>query len=245
MGKRTQPGMAHDYFFSCYRTPEAHDPGWIYYLRPEGYGLVWYQKKLLGTHTLACFLAHGPAPEPGMYAAHECSENRGCFYAEHLSWKTPVENSFDMLRDGTMHQAKLTEADVIQIRMAYQEGVVQETLAGAYGVAQATISAVVRGRTWKHLLLTMSFEPCEWCGTWVCNDCGWRRAYAARHSEQYCTSCKSLDGKFTGRVHSNAEVRLVHERLATNLMRETDGLPERHRVGQEVQTRHHWARRDG
>lgn len=47
--------------------------------------------------------------------------------------------------------AKLTESDVIQIRALYQPGL-GSVLARQFGVRQVTISRIVRGDIWKHLL---------------------------------------------------------------------------------------------
>ncbi|PLS19272.1 hypothetical protein CVD28_02340 [Bacillus sp. M6-12] len=58
------------------------------------------------------------------------------------------------------NQSKLTEQDVINIRKEYEEALsvgkqkvsTQEILAEKYHVKRPTISDIVRGATWKHLL---------------------------------------------------------------------------------------------
>ena len=47
--------------------------------------------------------------------------------------------------------AKLTEADVRAIRDARARGESQATLSKRYGVGQTTVSAIVRGRIWRHV----------------------------------------------------------------------------------------------
>ena len=46
---------------------------------------------------------------------------------------------------------KLTEANVLEIRKLYKEGVKQEWLARQFGVRQALISKIVNGHTWQLL----------------------------------------------------------------------------------------------
>lgn len=57
-------------------------------------------------------------------------------------------------RRGESHgRAKLTEAQVLVIRQTYASGTVTLTsIASQYGLTLANISAIVHGRTWKHLL---------------------------------------------------------------------------------------------
>lgn len=47
--------------------------------------------------------------------------------------------------------AKLTEADIREIRAAYRAGEKQVPLARRFGVRQSTIWAIVRGKTWAHV----------------------------------------------------------------------------------------------
>lgn len=49
--------------------------------------------------------------------------------------------------------AKLTDDDVRLIRALYNRGeATQVTLAATYGVLQPTISSIVLGKTWKHII---------------------------------------------------------------------------------------------
>lgn len=83
--------------------------------------------------------------------------------AVNLSYGTRTDNENDKKRDGTFNHggspcgetnqnAKLVEQDVIYIRQAYAQGTTQTALAEIYGVKQATVSQIVRGKTWRHLL---------------------------------------------------------------------------------------------
>ena len=57
-------------------------------------------------------------------------------------------------RGERQHLAKLTDAKVRKLRVTYAAGgVSQRALAVQYGVSQATISLVLKGRTWGHAAL--------------------------------------------------------------------------------------------
>ena len=48
--------------------------------------------------------------------------------------------------------AKVTEADVLRIREEADAGITHVQLARMYGLTPQSITAIVNGRTWKHLL---------------------------------------------------------------------------------------------
>jgi hypothetical protein len=107
-------------------------------------------------HRLTATAFHGPPPSPGHEVAHgdgDPSNNR----AENLRWATRSENAADKIKHGTdncgeRHPcAKLTEADVIEIRRRCAAGEYQRTVARRFGVSQSTVSAAHNRRTWRHL----------------------------------------------------------------------------------------------
>lgn len=126
-----------------------------------GYGAVkvmesgrWVRR---GAHRLSYRLTKGEIPQ-GLVVMHRC-DNRKCVRPEHLELGTQTDNVHD--RDekgraphGEQHQdAKLTDAQVIEIRARYASGTAgQEQLAAEYGVSPSAIWQVVTGRKWKHLL---------------------------------------------------------------------------------------------
>jgi hypothetical protein len=60
---------------------------------------------------------------------------------------------------GAAHgHAKIRAEDVNVIREAYVAGEAQEVLATRYGVAQGTISALLAGKTWRHIRPTVVVE---------------------------------------------------------------------------------------
>jgi DNA invertase Pin-like site-specific DNA recombinase len=55
------------------------------------------------------------------------------------------------IRGSATHNAKLTEARVIEIRQLYDNSDLEQSeLAREYGVANSTISSIVNRKTWAH-----------------------------------------------------------------------------------------------
>jgi hypothetical protein len=111
-----------------------------------------------GAHRVAWEVAYGPIPV-GLFVLHRC-DNRGCVRPEHLFLGTAADNTADMMAKGrhrvnpnplrgTRHaNAKLTDARVRTIRAS---PATHTDLARKYGVTKQVISAVRKGKTWKHV----------------------------------------------------------------------------------------------
>jgi hypothetical protein len=106
-------------------------------------------------HCLVAAAFIGPRPE-GLQVLHGSksrTDNRAC----NLSYGTPKQNTADRLRDGTHAigaqngNAKLTEADVRDIRARLATGESQQSIANTFGVVQVTISEIKRGKKWAHV----------------------------------------------------------------------------------------------
>lgn len=99
------------------------------------------------------FFTTGEWPEIAM---HLCN-NPPCCNPAHLRNGTQLENvqyaaACNRMSVGPRnHQAKLTEANVREIRIRSTRGESLRSLGTAYGVADTTIHAIVTGRTWRHL----------------------------------------------------------------------------------------------
>jgi hypothetical protein len=107
-------------------------------------------------HRYSYELHNGPIPA-GMDVLHKC-DNPGCVNPEHLFLGTQATNDAD--RDakgrqarGSEHgMAKLTEAQVREMRAAYAAGgVTYKELGQKYGVSGAQAHCAIAGVWWKHL----------------------------------------------------------------------------------------------
>jgi hypothetical protein len=89
---------------------------------------------------------------------HKC-DNPCCVNPVHLFSGSSSDNVQDMMRKGRHKPrrgesspfARLTEADVVEIRKLYAEGVDTGSLSRRYGIHNETAAAVVSGKKWKHV----------------------------------------------------------------------------------------------
>lgn len=119
---------------------------------------------LLKSHRVAFVLAHGDIPD-GLGVLHNCpgGDNPRCVNPAHLWVGTCAENNLDAWRKGRLplpqnapvgeahHDAKLTVAQVIEIRTRVANGTPQVVLANELGVTKTVICRIVAGRSWKHV----------------------------------------------------------------------------------------------
>jgi hypothetical protein len=171
--------MRADEFWSrAERTPNGC---WEWHGARSGqYRMVSFDGKTIGAHRAAWLMAKGAIPD-GMFVCHRC-DNPPCVNPEHLFLGTPTDNVHDMLnkgrhvpptgmrnwaarnperargeRNGT---AKLTDAQVAEIKSALADGARPAALAETYGVKSATIYAIRRGDNWgdRHGSMYRSLE---------------------------------------------------------------------------------------
>lgn len=142
---------------------DPHPDGCWLWVNPnvsEGYGYLWDVKKPLKAHRVSAWL-HGIIPDLASpeLVLHRC-DVRACVNPEHLFTGDAGANSRDMCSKGRHAPAKgacnpnvkLTEHQVLAVRSRYTAGgVSQQKLADEYGVAQSTISSIVRREKWTHL----------------------------------------------------------------------------------------------
>lgn len=109
-------------------------------------------------HRLVAEAFLGPRPTPKHEVNHKNgvrSDNRD----NNLEWVTRSENQrhrFDVLKHGQTRGenhclAKLTEANVREIRTLVASGDSQKTIAAAYGVSTASVWQIKRGKSWAWL----------------------------------------------------------------------------------------------
>lgn len=132
---------------------------WPYFIGRNGYGKVPLNGRSHYVHRVVLERAAGPAPRPGMLAAHlpVICHNRACVNPRHLRWATPKQNMDDRVIDGTHHRgehhhgAKLTAVQVLAI---FRDGRTHQAIADEYGVTRTTITMIKLGRTWGWLTHT-------------------------------------------------------------------------------------------
>lgn len=118
----------------------------------KGYGRITNDEgKVTQAHRIVAEWALGP-PSAGMHACHHC-DNRPCCNPLHLYWGTPKDNSQDMTRRRRGNNgercpnSKLTNLQRHEIVRRYEAGgIYQWELATEFGIAQATVSDVIRYR---------------------------------------------------------------------------------------------------
>jgi len=125
-----------------------------------GYGTMSINGTTVYAHRLAYRLTHGEIE--GQVVRHRCN-NRSCCNPSHLTEGDHSDNMKDAADVGTLSDrpqnfkrgeenpgAKLTEADVAEIRLRLEdrEETFQE-IGDAYGVSKATIHQIKSGKTWS------------------------------------------------------------------------------------------------
>lgn len=152
-------------------TTPAHRPDlgpcWIWTGSRDnhGYGQIRESGKrgrLLKAHRVAYAIAHGAVGDD-VLVCHHC-DNPSCVRDSHLFVGTSADNSQDAAAKGRLvFQAhperhprgervggvKLTREQVDEIRRLHSSGWTQTRLAARFGVTQANVSEIVRGRTWR------------------------------------------------------------------------------------------------
>jgi hypothetical protein len=124
----------------------------------NGYGMASWHGKDYRAHRVAAWLAGIVSSPAGsryhgttMHVLHRC-DNPKCCRPDHFFLGTQADNQRDAYRKGRkLHPIprKLTNLQATQIRARYAAGELQYPLAREYGVSQASISQLLRGRSYK------------------------------------------------------------------------------------------------
>lgn len=110
----------------------------------HGYGVTPIGKKTTTAHTLSYSHYRGPIPK-GIHVCHKC-DVKLCVNPDHLFLGTRIDNMRDCAVKGR-NARKLTEQQVREIRSA--TGVSKAELSRRYGVTDAMIGNIIRGKWWK------------------------------------------------------------------------------------------------
>lgn len=159
----------------CAHGPHCDKCCWLWQATiSAGYGSLAIHRKSIKAHRLIYLLTYGEIL-PGLYVCHRC-DVKLCVNPQHLWLGTPQENARDAMEKGRARLptsegqkklfeehpeyiprgerasgAKLTEAQVLDIRQAYRHTRSPSMLAIQFGVNRATINSIVYRLTWRHL----------------------------------------------------------------------------------------------
>lgn len=107
-------------------------------------------------HVLVLEAFVGPRPK-GMVACHnDGNKENNC--VENLRWGTRQSNEADKAKhmtkvQGAKHFLAKMDDDIVRcVRERHAAGITQQALADLHGVDQVTISQVITGKTWKHVV---------------------------------------------------------------------------------------------
>jgi HNH endonuclease len=139
--------------------PEPNSGCWLYLggRNSDGYGSFYLNGQTVKTHRFAWEEMRGPIPS-GLWVLHKC-DVRHCCNPDHLYLGTIAENTADWVRRGRVpsqrgelnRRARLTGAQVVEMRALLAQGVNQQILAAQFGVSDSHVSEIKRGRKWAHV----------------------------------------------------------------------------------------------
>lgn len=120
----------------------------------KGYGRLMYRGKRVMAHRVAYELTYGPVDEE-LDVLHHC-DNPPCCNPAHLFKGTNDDNVADKVSKGRQAdnhrehnpKAKLTEADVAEVRELWRAGWSATAIAARFGVARGTIWFITNNLTW-------------------------------------------------------------------------------------------------
>jgi hypothetical protein len=140
---------------------------WQSYKRDNGYGLFWFNGKLVRAHRFSYSLFYQIPLDPEEVLCHRCDEKL-CVNPHHMFVGTRADNVRDMREKGRgklpneffgannrrgvdLSCSKLSEEQVLEIRLRRVKGESLLDLSHAFQVVESVISEICRGRAWSHL----------------------------------------------------------------------------------------------
>lgn len=115
------------------------------------------KRAMVSVHRLVLSVFKGPCP-PGMEACHNDGRHTNNFL-DNLRWDSSSRNQLDKHTHGTFPNAKgeanpsakLTEAEVLEIRRLAAQGHPQKALVKSFNSSPAVISNIINRKAWRHL----------------------------------------------------------------------------------------------
>lgn len=123
----------------------------------SGYGQICLVRTKFAAHRLSYTIHKGEIPN-GLFVLHHCDE-RLCVNPDHLFLGTHQDNMDDMFSKNRANTArgqnaghsKLKDADILEIRNMYRNGLTQKKIGERFLVDQSLISRIVNNQYWNHL----------------------------------------------------------------------------------------------
>lgn len=131
---------------------------WIGGTTTAGYGHSHRNSKHFYSHRAAYECAHGEDTAKGFVVRHSC-DNPPCCNPRHLLLGTNLDNCLDAWERGLMRpaqgerhgKAKLSEAQVLELRELHHNGAKISSLAREFCVRHGTVWAAIFGKSWRHI----------------------------------------------------------------------------------------------
>jgi DNA-binding transcriptional regulator YiaG len=143
---------------------------WTGNLTSKGYGRFKENRKHQSAHRFSFQLHTGRILRRTDLVCHTC-DVRNCVNPDHLFVGTQKDNIADAMAKGRMAcqrpgwagsrknplgsangLSRLTEESVREVRRMRKSGVSQQGIANRFNVSQASISSVLLGKTWSHVI---------------------------------------------------------------------------------------------
>lgn len=158
-------------FWDMVDKSAGDDACWPYTgpIAKDGYGKKAYRIdnkiKYYMAHRLALIFHTGECPD-GLLSLHKPTicHNKKCCNPSHLRWGSYSDNAIDKNIDGTMKinckpqvgskngRAVLNEEKVREIKKLLDNGKSIIHVTYQYGVGEASIRSIARGKSWKHVI---------------------------------------------------------------------------------------------
>lgn len=122
----------------------------------DGYGIMYFNKKLLKAHRVSWNIHNGEIPGK-LFVLHKC-DNPPCTNPDHLFLGDVKDNWNDMFKKGRgghegelANNAKLKKEETLEIKRLLNSGIKQSYLAKKFNVNRQTIHRIKHEKSWKNL----------------------------------------------------------------------------------------------